>query len=143
MHNQKKFISSRKMWDAQQYIVDTIYKLSHPMNTPFYAERELLLGCYKNTTPINLAGYDIVSNIIAKKLWFNPTVELHVKQFMRISNIKSIDDIQRKSIHSSINEKMLIVSGGPGRGKSSCSLKGILFVLGQMNLICRFSPDED
>lgn len=143
MHNLKKFIASKEIWDAQETIINKLHSLVYPMNTPYYAERELLLNNVKSKYPINLAGFDVIKSILSRKLWFNSTVEEYVQHFMNTHNIINIDDIQRKSIHTSFNENVSIVSGGPGRGKSSCVLKCILFSLVQMYSIPKYNKIEE
>ena len=143
MHNLKLFIASKELWDAQQYIIDTVHKLTYPMNTPYYAERELLINYVKGKDPIRKLGFDVVKNILSKQLWFNHEIDHHVEEFMELLDIEYIDDIQRKAIHSSINERVNIVSGGPGRGKSACVLKGTLHVLNRIYNIPHFSSNED
>lgn len=132
MHNSKLFIASEEMWNAQNYIVERLYDICGNMNTPYYAEREMLLGYSKGVQPIHKAGFNVIHSILSKKLWFNPKVEKYVEKFMKNNKLQNIDDIQRKAIHASFNEKISIVSGGPGRGKSGCVLKGILYIMNFM-----------
>jgi hypothetical protein len=135
MHNMKLFISSKELWKAQNFIIQTVYNLLQPMNTPFYQERELIINCVKGKFN-NTISFDLISNIISSKLWFKYETEKHIQRFMRYAGMKAIDNIQRKSIHASINEPVSIVSGGPGRGKSSCVLRGILYVIDQLYSVC-------
>ena len=140
MHNARLFIASRELWDAQNYIVKKIYELCCPMNTPYYAEREMLLTYVKGKQPARKIGFDVIRSIMAKMLWFDPNVEKQVYNFMELFNIKSIDDFQRKAIHAVFNEKVSIVSGGPGRGKSSCVLKCILYAIDCIYSVPTYDP---
>jgi len=143
LHNHKLFISSRELWDAQNYIVKRLYDLSQPMNTPYYAERELLISYIKGIQPIRHTGYDVIKTLISKKLWYNPNIESHITSFMDTFNIESMDDIQRKAIHTAFNETISIVSGGPGRGKSSCVLKSILYIMQNIYNLGIYDPLSD
>lgn len=143
LHNHKLFIASRELWDAQDYIVQRLYELCYPMDTPYYAERELMLGYVKGKQPVRQAGFNVITNLLSKMLWFNHQVEPYVQQFMDEFNIKSMDDIQKKAIHAAFNENVSIVSGGPGRGKSSCVLKGILNIMDEMYEIGKYDSLSD
>lgn len=140
MHNNKLFISSRSIWDAQEFIIEKLYELVYPMNTPYYAEREMLLGYCKGKGCTKMLNFDVLRNIMSKMIWFNENVEHHLQKFMETFNLNEIDDIQRKSIHTTMNENVSIISGGPGRGKSSCCLKAILYVFDQLYKIPRHNP---
>lgn len=138
LHNTKLFIASKEMWDAQNYIVERMYQLSGDMVTPYYAERELLLGYIKGKQPIRKMGLDVIKHVVSKMLWFNPATERIIEHFMKDNHMRKIDDVQRKAIHTSLNEKVSIVSGGPGRGKSSCVLKGILYTINSLYTVPTF-----
>ena len=140
MHNARLFVSLRKMWDAQNYIVEKLYSLVSPMNTPFYTERELLVNLAACKYPVTMMGYDVLRNKVSPKIWYNRDVDEIVEDFQIFHEIPSIDDIQRKAIHTSFNERVSIVSGGPGRGKSSCVLKAILYTLDRMVQIPPIDP---
>lgn len=121
MHNNKFLISLRSIWDAQNAIIEKLYDMVYPFNTPYFAERTLL----------NLAfqiEFDVIHNIIGPRLWFNTKIHKCIESFANLYNLQSVDIIQRKAIHTYWNEAVSIVSGGPGRGKSSCVLKCMLYI---------------
>jgi AAA domain/UvrD-like helicase C-terminal domain/ATP-dependent RecD-like DNA helicase SH3 domain len=143
LHNHKLFIASRKLWDAQNFIINKLRDLAGQMNTPYYAERELLIAYVKGKQPIRQIGFDVIHSLISKKLWYNQAVNKCIDIFMDQFNIKSMDDIQKKAIHTAFNESISIVSGGPGRGKSSCVLKSILYIMNELYNIGTYDAAND